>query len=478
MVTKLPEPAPYAPPAHAEAGPTQARFRVLAWLCSLSMITYIDRVCIMQVQDEMQSDLRISRQQFAWVFSAFALAYAAFEVPTGWLGDLLGPRKVLTRIILVWLLFTALTGCVPLITSGFVLPGTEIFLSGSLLLLLAVRFLFGAGEAGAYPNIARASRNWFPFAERGRAQGLVWTFGRWGGGVAPVLIIALSMPFSLMGYAGWRGAFLMLGLLGLVWLIGFARYFRNTPHEHSGANEAERYLISGVASSGKAPAKPPAALSWSSVLTSPTLWCLSFMYFCSNSGWSFFITYAKPYLQNDLGLSGWTLHLASGAPLICGGFGCVLGGLLTDRLVPVLGRRWGRTSQGLAAYALGGGFFLFAVFMTGTNNFVAFAAICVASFVKDFAMAASWATTLDIGHRYSGTVAGLMNTVGNLGTVFSPPIVAWLIVFFAAGEAVGLYYYAGMFLIASMCWFFINPKRVIVYAPDDAERLKREGTLL
>ena len=121
------------------------------------------------------------------------------------------------------------------------------------------------------------------------------------------------------------------------------------------------------------------------------------MYFCSNSGWSFFITYAKPYLENDLGLSGWTLHFAAGAPLLCGGFGCLLGGLLTDRLVPVLGRRWGRTSQGLVAYALGGGFFLFAVLMTGNNNLVAFAAICLASFVKDFAMAPWLAGALSYG---------------------------------------------------------------------------------
>src|SRR5438552_14015230 len=88
--------------------PTRVRYGVLAWFCSLSMITYIDRVCIMQVQDDMQYDLRLSDDQFKWVFMAFGLAYALFEVPTGWLGDLLGPRKVLTRIMLCWLSFTAL----------------------------------------------------------------------------------------------------------------------------------------------------------------------------------------------------------------------------------------------------------------------------------------------------------------------------------------------------------------------------------
>jgi MFS family permease len=102
--------------------PTSVRYQVLGWLCSLSMITYIDRVCIMQVQGDMQRDLGLTTQQFAWAFSFFALAYAAFEVPTGWLGDRIGPRKVLTRIVLCWLLFTALTGCVPRWDAGLYVP--------------------------------------------------------------------------------------------------------------------------------------------------------------------------------------------------------------------------------------------------------------------------------------------------------------------------------------------------------------------
>jgi nitrate/nitrite transporter NarK len=224
---------------------------------------------------------------------------------------------------------------------------------------------------------------------------------------------------------------------------------------------------------------PP--LSWSAMLSSPTLWTLSFMYFCSNSGWSFFITFVTPYLKNDLGLTGWTLHLASGAPLFFGCLGCFCGGFLTDWLVPILGRRWGRTAQGLAAYALGASFFLVAVLLTQTNAVLAFAALCLASFLKDFAMGASWSTTIDIGHRYSGTVAGVMNTVGNLGTVVSPPLVTWLVIL-NGGDAsnkwgVSLYYYGAMFVIAACCWAFINPKRVIVYTPDDRRRLEAAGVL-
>ncbi|MCI0377561.1 MAG: MFS transporter [Gemmataceae bacterium] len=455
-----------SPPALATE-PTRVRYRVLAWFCSLSMITYIDRVCIMQVQEDMQRDLGISRAEFSWVFSAFALAYAAFEVPTGWLGDILGPRRVLTRIVLCWLLFTSLTG----------------FVTG-LVSLLLVRFLFGVGEAGAYPNMARAAKSWFPFRERGRAQGLIWTFGRWGGALAPALIIALAYPFAhytWFGYdiPGWRGAFALLGVLGLLWVIGFSLWFRDAPRDHPATNEAERqYIEEGVGSTDK-----PAPISWKSILSSRTLWCLSFMYFCSNAGWSFFITYVTPFLSQDLRLSGVVLLVAAGMPLFLGGVGCFVGGLFTDRMVHVLGRRWGRTFQGIVAYALGGLCFLLSFLLAKDNIVAAFVCICFASMVKDCAMGASWATTIDIGHRYSGTVAGMMNTIGNLGTVVTAPVVAW-IVYLAAGPedadakyAISLVFYGIMFLIAAVCWFFIDPRKVIVYAPADEKRLRADGVL-
>jgi len=450
------KPLPFATDSRA----TNVRFFALGWFCSLSMITYIDRVCIMQVQDEIKYDLSITEEQFSWVFSAFALAYALFEVPTGWLGDRLGARKVLIRIVLCWLVFTALTGLV-----------------WGLVSLLIVRFLFGLGEAGAYPNMARGARNWFPFTERGRAQGLIWTFGRWGGAVAPVLIVALAEPFLWLGLPGWRGAFILLGVLGLLWVWGFSMWYRDTPRQNPAVNQAELAWIEGQRPAGD----NPAPLNWSAMLSSSTLWCLSFMYFCSNAGWSFFITYVSKYLKRDLQLEGWSLHVAAGMPLLLGGIGCILGGLFTDRMVHVLGRRWGRTLQGLLAYAAGGCFFLIALELTETNSLLAFSFVCLASMLKDGAMAASWATTLDIGHRFSGTVAGLMNSIGNLGTVVSPPIAAWL-ARVAGTEAepnwsVSLYYYAGMFFVASVCWFFINPRKVIVYRTADREALRAQGAL-
>jgi MFS transporter, ACS family, glucarate transporter len=419
----------------------RVRWRVLAWLCSLSAITYIDRVGIIQVQDRIELDLHLRPAQLAYAFSAFSLAYALFEVPSGWLGDKLGPRKIIIRIVLCWIIFTALTGA-----------------AWNLVSLVLFRFLFGLGEAGAFPNIGRASREWFRFRERGFTQGLIWLFARWGGAAAPLIMMILAHPF------GWRVGFLLMGALGILWLWGFQAHFRDTPQEHPAVNPAERILIS----SGQTRFDETAPLCWSTMLRSPALWSLSLMYFCSNAGWSFFTSWIVPYLHKELGLLGLGLALASGGPLFFGGIACLLGGYLTDRQVRIWGPRWGRTLQGVIAYALGGFCMLAGLAFGPTHITLAYTSVCLSSFIKDFGMAASWATTIDIGHRYSGTVAGFMNTVGNLGQVVSVPIMAWLAVLAGTqGQprwGVSLYFNAAMFFIAALSWLLVDPTRIIVYA--------------
>jgi ACS family glucarate transporter-like MFS transporter len=261
------------------------------------------------------------------------------------------------------------------------------------------------------------------------------------------------------------------GIMGGLWVVAFTYFFRDSPADHPGVNEAERAVILGGARESVDP--PP--LSWIAMLQSPTLWCLSLMYFCSNAGWCFFITWDEEYYKNVLHLEGASLSVASGAPLFCGGIACLLGGLGTDRLVRVLGRRWGRTLQGLVSYALGGFFFLLA--LLARQPWLAVLCLCTASFLKDFAMAVSWSTCIDIGHRYSGTVAGFMNSIGNLGTAVSPPIVEALVRNELGQWHWALAYSAGMFFAASLGWAFINPRHVVVYAPRDHKALRVQGVL-
>src|SRR3954465_11567702 len=136
--------------------PTRGRFVLVLWLCGLAGVLYLDRVCMSQAVVPIQKELGLSNTQVSAVMMAFTLAYGLFEIPTGRLGDRFGSRSVLTRIVVWWSVFTALTGaCTGLYT------------------LLAVRFLFGAGEAGAFPNAIRAIARWYPVRERGRVQGVM-----------------------------------------------------------------------------------------------------------------------------------------------------------------------------------------------------------------------------------------------------------------------------------------------------------------
>ena len=200
--------------------PTRARYRVIVFAVALAIIQYIDRVCISQAAPYISADLGLSAKQMGYVFSAFTLAYALFEIPTGWLGDQIGPRKVLVRVASWWSFFTAATGW----TWNY----------GS---LVVARFLFGAGEAGCFPNLTKAFSLWLPVGDRTRAQALMWMGARWGGACAPLLVVAV------MAFVSWRAAFFVFALLGVVWAVIFWRWFRDDPREHKGVNASELALL-------------------------------------------------------------------------------------------------------------------------------------------------------------------------------------------------------------------------------------------
>lgn len=220
-----------------EPAPTRVRYGVLALVCGLSMITYLDRVCFGAAAPSMAADLGLTGvAELKWAFVAFSLSYGLFEIPAGWLGDRWGPRGTLLRIVSWWSVFTALTGLVGMKFGSWTL--------GGLTSLIALRFLFGAGEAGAYPNITRAIHNWFPVERWETAQGMVWMSGRLAGGITPflwaILVAGTSTAQPLMH---WRGAFFVFGAIGLVWCAAFAILFRNRPDQHPAVNDEEARLI-------------------------------------------------------------------------------------------------------------------------------------------------------------------------------------------------------------------------------------------
>lgn len=382
------------------------RHRVLGMLGLLSMITYLDRVCFGSVAPLIKTEFDLSDTQKGLLFGAFGLAYAAFEVPSGWLGDRFGPKRTLTRIVLWWSTFTVLT--------GLIWPTPAAPLLG-FALLLAVRFLFGMGEAGAYPNIARALHNWLPFRERGFGQGVIWMCGRLAGGLTPFLVVQLFVWFSHPGTSevNWRPVFWIFGGLGAAWCLFFVRWFVDRPEDHAGISTEELQLIAGD--------RPPYAgderrVPWRAMIKSANLWSLCLMYFCSSYGWYFNITYLPGFLKERFHVDGHSLRysLMAGAPLLVGSLACLLGGFLTDGLVRYSGnRKWGRRGAGVLGHGLCAGFYFLAAYAQSLELFVV--AITLAAFWNDLTMGSSWSVCQDIGGPHTGVVAGCMNTIGNLG---------------------------------------------------------------
>src|SRR5712671_2189347 len=196
--------------------PTRVRYIVLGLTIAAYMITYIDRVVISSAVPSIQKEFGFSIVTMSWILSSFRWSYALFQIPGGWLGDRIGPRRALTLIVAWWSLFTSITA--------------QAWNAGS---MAAIRFLFGMGEAGAFPIATRSLSRWMLPAERGFAQGITHAGSRLGAAMTPALVVLVIANY------GWRTAFVMFGMLGLVWSAVWFWYYRDTPAEHSSVNKAE-----------------------------------------------------------------------------------------------------------------------------------------------------------------------------------------------------------------------------------------------
>jgi len=437
--------------------PTNVRFGVLAFACSLSLLTYLDRVCISQVGDLIREDLDLKPLQMGFIFSAFIAGYALLEIPGGWMGDRWGSRRVITRIVIWWSLFTALTGSVQKFRweSGYeinLFESTFPIAFGSLGAMLLIRFLFGAGEAGAYPNLNRITSTWFPFRDRAFAQGAVWMCARLGGAIAPVVIRGLTDLFS------WRVAFWILGSVGAVWAFCFFSWYRDKPEDKPSCNLAERELIR-AGSIGTHPAHNH-QLSWRQLVTSGNAWALGITAFFFSFGWYYYPTWQPEYLEDSFGISYKDSQFLTGLPFLCGAVGSLGGGKISDALIRLTGsQRWGRSLVGLVGFTVAG----CCVFATGfaTSAWQAIALLCVAFLSNDLAIPVVWATCADIGGRFAGTVSGFMNCVGLLGGILSPTLIPLLRTKQFAWQTVFAVLAASWFA-AALCWLYIDASKSVV----------------
>jgi ACS family glucarate transporter-like MFS transporter len=367
--------------------PTRVRYWVIVFAVTLAVITYIDRVCISQAAPDISRDLGFSKEQMGYVFSAFTLAYALFEIPGGYLGDRMGARRVLMRIVVWWSIFTAATG------------GAWNFTS-----IAITRFLFGAGEAGCFPNLTKSFTTWLPARERVRAQGILWMSARWGGAFTPLIV------HQVLKLMTWRQAFGLFGGIGIVWAFVFFWWYRDNPRENKSINPAEMRLIEEAQHLASSHGSVP----WGAFLRSRQVWLLCFQYFALSYGWYFYITWLPTYLQEARHLNLATVARLATLPLFLGGCGSFLCGFF----YPVLNRWTGDVGASRRVMAYIG--------FTGATGFLllssslqdptwAMIAMGMASFSNDLVMPGAWAACMDVGGKYAGTLSGTMNMAGNLG---------------------------------------------------------------
>jgi ACS family glucarate transporter-like MFS transporter len=415
------------------------RYRILIFLFSLMFITYLDRITIGLVGKRIINEFHLSNEQFGWVLSAFSLAYALFEIPSGMMGDKKGQRIVLARIVLWWSFFTALTG----LTTG-------------LASLIIVRFLFGMGEAGALPNTSGVISRWFPAHElsRGISASLVGQIA--GAAIAPFIVVPLAMAF------GWRLTFFVNGFIGLLWVIVCIFWFRNNPSEMKGITEEEKSFIE----KNRCFVPHHQNISWKKILNDRSLRALVLSFFCSQWGMYFFIAWLPVYLQQGRHFSETNMKFITSLIFVPAIITSLAAGVFGDWLVKKKGLKFGRRSLGMMSLGLNS--FLFLIEATTQSD-----TLLIGCFIVGFACqlilgVAAFGVCIDVAGNHVGAVSGVMNCIGQIGAFFLA-IVFGKIVDVTNSFNTPLFVIAGLMLFGSLLWLLIDPTRKLVLEGEEAE---------
>jgi MFS family permease len=374
---------------------------VLTLTVAAYMITYMDRVVIASTVPDIQKELGLSMVTIGWILSSFRWGYALFQIPGGWLGDWIGPRRALTLIVTWWSIFTSATA-----------------LAWSASSMAVFRFLFGAGEAGAFPIATRSLSRWMLPAERGFAQGITHAGSRLGAAATPPLVVWMIASY------GWRVPFWVFGGVGLAWAAVWFWYYRDTPEQHRRVNAAERELIHS--SMGGPRPGLGRSVPWRRILASSTLWYLCAMYFCYAYCISVYLDWFPTYLKEHRGYTLRQMGIYASLPLLAGTAGDLLGGWFSDVLL-----RWhhdvkrARQVVAIAGFVIAAGGIIPAALTSDPATCVMLS--CVAVFGLELTVGVAWAVPLDIGGDYAGSVSSVMNMCGNIGGAISPTVLAYLV---------------------------------------------------
>ncbi|MGA7110091.1 MAG: MFS transporter [Terracidiphilus sp.] len=401
---------------------SHARYNVIFLALGLAVLSYMQRVAISEAAGPIAHDLNISKHQMGFVFGAFALSYALFEIPAGLMGDRLGVKRVLAQIVLAWSVCTALTGAAWNIAS-----------------LVSIRFLFGAGEAGCFPNLTRMLSAWLPERERVRAQSLMWSCTRWGGAVTPPLALLC------IRWVGWRWAFVSFAALGFLWCLLFLVWFKDDPAQHPSVNVAELELLE---SSRALTRQPRIHRHWTSLLLTRQVLLLFVQYFFLSYVWCFYITWLPTYLREGRAQSPERAAALAVLPLLFGGFGSLASGLAPARLP-----RRAIAFCGFLATAI-----LLLVLTHIQSVLPAMLAMGIASFSSDLTMPISWDACVEIGGPYTATVAAAMNMMGNLAGFVAPVVGGVILEKTGNNWNILIDTMAVAALVSASCWLRLDPE--------------------
>jgi D-galactonate transporter len=421
------------------------RWYILGLICLMYLITYLDRVNISTAAPVISKEFGFDKITMGIIFSAFVWAYALFQVPGGWLSDRFGARNVLTVIVAYWSVMTAATAAA---------TGAMSF--------VVVRFLFGMGEAGAFPGATRAMQLWYPREERGLVQGLTHSASRLGAAIAPPLVVLIITTLS------WRWVFYLSGAIGFVWAILWYFAYRNLPEEHGLVNRAELARIRGVGESGEikeAPIERQAAnVPWGTLIRSPNMWAIMCAYFTYVYCLYIFLTWLPSYLVDARHFTLLKVGIFASLPLFAGVIGDTVGGLATDWLLKKTGNtKLARRSVAIVGL-LGCAVFIVPAALT-EDAYVAVYCLTAAMFFLECTIGPAWSVPMDTGGKYSGTVSGMMNMAGNFGGAMSPLVFGVLAQY---GNWQAPFVVAAVLLVigAAIWAFWLDPDRSVVEKHD------------
>jgi sugar phosphate permease len=430
---------------------SRVRYQVLAMACALAVVTYIHRIGFSVGAPAIKRSLGLDDAQVGYLMSAFLVAYGAFQVPGGLLGDRLGGRAVLTVLVSGWSFLTGAVALAVLLPPVAALP---------FVFLVALRFLFGMFQAGGFPTLGRVIADWMPISERGFAQGSIWMFSRWGGALIPFL---LGWLFAICG--SWPIPFVLIAGFGFLWCGVFWPWFRNRPEEMRLVNRAERKRIAA----GRAETSTTAeAVPWSQMAGSLSVWSLCLMYGFTGFSGNFFTNMLPLYLSEHRHLASdqaaW--RWLSALPLAAGSMACILGGGLSDWAIRRWGnRKWGRRYVGLFGLGLAGPAFLSTLWTE--DVWLLGLLLTLTFFGNDLSMGPAWAACADIGERYTGTLSGTMNMISALAGACGTALAGYL---FGIGRPELVFWiFSGVYVVAAACWLGVDVTKRLV-DPDDGQQ--------